>query len=178
VASSKALHYAADQGIVVPAEGNGYAVQPDRFTDLITDWGSRTTAVNTCVLSSSPHVVVNADEFQGDQAALVTAVDTFWIAINNGDLDTAWTLLSDRGRAVKGNFTRWQSRIEGAQYSNAIVESATVNLERGTLITSVDLTEPSSTGTTCKTWRLSYQLENDGGYWLVGPFSGRATGSC
>ena len=179
VASSQALAYSSSEGRVVPAQGTGYAVQPGEFADLLEQWRTNTSAVNTCDPDSVNHVIKNLDTAPAGAADALEALDAFWLAVNGADFNGAWRRLNARGQQVKGSFERWSAKMAGAQYSDGYLETARVSGSSGSATVVVNLTESTSAGETrCRVWRLTYALTDESDQWLVGPFSGRSIGRC
>lgn len=179
VASAQALEHSTSEGRVVPAAGPTYAVQPGRFADLLEQWRASTSAVNTCDPESVHHVIKNLDTAPDEAVDAVSALDSFWLSVNEGDFATAWARLNARGQQVKGSYDRWSARMTGARYSDGYLESTRASASTASATVVVNLTEsPTAGDTRCRVWRLTYALTSESGQWLVGPFSGRSIGRC
>lgn len=179
VASAHALAYSPDEDRVVPADGTTYAVQPGQFADLLEQWRTNTSAVNTCDPDSVNHVIKNLDTAPAEATDALAALDRFWQAVNEGDFAGAWERLNARGQQVKGSYDRWSTKMTGAQYGDGYLESARAGASTASATVVVNLTESTTAGETrCRVWRLTYSLTNEAGQWLVGPFGGRSIGRC
>ena len=147
--------------------GTTVAPTPDQPTDR----GAPSPEPSSEPASPSPQVT--------DQAASVAAFyDDYFTAINDGDYDTVWRMLSPR---LRGSSPAALAKgFASTQDSNIEVVSVTAK-SRGRVLAHVTFTSTQDAadgpdGDTCDNWDLDYLLAPSGDSWRVQSVSGHGGG--
>jgi serine protease Do len=165
------------------AEGIAYAVSPEVASSNLNAWRGRTRSV-VSVPCDAPVAPPEAQDPgvqspDGDvDPSVVAFFDRYFSAINAGDYDTVWELLSPRLRGPSSDSLA--NGLTTTFDTDVLVHSATSKSSGRQLVhvtfTSFQAPEKGPNGDMCDEWNLDYLLDPVDGSWRINAVSGHQNG--